>query len=125
MEERLIVRVRLMRREGKEIPRWQHGMGHGQRGFLTIKEEHIEELNRHARVARLEAASAPDETPRPLLPLVDAQLLNMTPYSFVLTGMERISDGLTTTAYFQSWWVFPDAVILPAEAPTAAPPKPG
>lgn len=114
MDEKLTVAIRLLRREGREIPRHFHAMGRGVIGVLTVKEEFLPELHRHARIARLQPDSA---TQKAIPPLVDPVILDWTPYHWVLTGMERLGDGITTTAFAQSWWVFPVAVTPPPEWP--------
>lgn len=117
MEERLIVSVRLMRREGVEVPRHFHSMGSGHRGYLSLGEEFRPDLRRHCRVAKLDPLPVNGEKPTGLSPLWDAQMIYMTAYSWVLNGTERADDGMTVREFSQSWWVFPVAVAVPEATP--------
>ena len=91
-----------MRAEGRPVPRHNLAFATPFLGVLRLGEERMPELNRHATVARLLDA----ETGRPvdgLLPLVDARVVRVLADEIVLTGFERVSDGLTERDCAQSW----------------------
>lgn len=93
--------VRLTRREGRAIPRWQVGSVPAYRGHLIVTDDRDPELNRLCRCAKL---VVPDQHEQPLIaPLWDAILIYANYDWFVLTGFERI-DTLGYQQHFaQSW----------------------
>lgn len=103
---KLHVEVLRLRDHGWVLPRFRLALLRPKPGLLLLDEIEVKALNRHARVARLIDAEAQipfDQIP----PLIDATFLRMTVDEWVLTGTERLPDGLREIDYTQSWLVTP------------------
>lgn len=114
MENKLIVAVRPLRQEGWVLPRFRLAMGPPFRGVLTLKEETVMSLNRSVRIATL----IDPTTSKPisgLNPLLDAVLLHMTPFGWVLTGFERFNSLDREIDSVQSWCVIPISLQTASE----------
>jgi hypothetical protein len=91
------VRIICLRKEGKQIPKWQLGRLEISSGELRIEEARNEYLSRFMRSARLldHALERPDALP----PLIDAAVLWLKHSSMAITGFENV-DGVD---YAQTW----------------------
>lgn len=92
------------RKNGVLVPRWQLGSLPRYRGRLIVDERHDVNLGRAVRQARLLDDGRPIDDPPWLM---DPVLLHANDSRLVLTGFERISDGITTTDYAQTWILEP------------------
>lgn len=104
--KKLIVDVRLVRKEGWKLPRFRSCMYRPVRGVLRLREDHADDLMRLCRVAEL----LDPVTGRPVegvLPLYDAQLIAADGLSWTLTGFERVWDAGRLIDYAQTWLVDP------------------
>lgn len=88
------------RHEGKVIPGWQAGRLGAYRGMLTVRQVHQHHLHRMVLTANLEME---DRTQKPPPALWDVRLVEFTGDRWVITGFERINDGLLDTDYAQTW----------------------
>lgn len=92
------------RRHGVLLPRWQLGSLPRYRGVLVVEERRDPEFGRTLRIARLIDMSRPTDDPPWLM---DSVLLQANDSRLVLTGFERIEDGITKTDYAQTWILEP------------------
>lgn len=104
MGKKLIVDVVCLRNAGKVVPRHNLAFVTPFVGVLTLYEERVPELNRHALVATLRD---PDTGAgiAGLCPLVDARVVRATGDEWVLTGIERVMANLQEVDCAQSWLV--------------------
>lgn len=98
----LTVKVKVRRQAGWALPRHRVNMSRAWHGVLVIGEKPIPDLNRHSRVATL-LDPATYSPVADLAPLIDVTLVHATSEEWVLAGIERVSDGLRTFDYAQSW----------------------
>lgn len=103
---KLIVEIRLLRREGWRLPRFRACMYPPMRGVLALREVSVPELMRLSRVAELRDSAT--NLPRPdFPPLYDATLIAADGGSWTLTGFERIRSSSRLIDYAQTWLVDP------------------
>lgn len=94
----VFVRVLRFRENGVPVPRWRWATLQPYVGQLVVEDDHVPDLGRHVRIARLIG----DEIPR----LYDATLVRTLGDDLVLTGFERMNNDLGRVAdYAQSWYV--------------------
>lgn len=101
---------KLLREDGKPVPRWIQRAGRWYEGLLTAKEEHDRLLGRHVLVARL---ASPGRDSEVVPPLIDARLVHMDSERMVFTGLSR--DQLTRKDQAQAW-----LLMRGRQAPTGA-----
>lgn len=106
MDRKLIVEVRLLRESGWIIPRHRHAFAASHRGILTLDEERVPALNRHARVARLRDALT-GALVEAVPPLIDATLLHAGADEWVIAGVEHVMHGVREADCAQTWLVQP------------------
>lgn len=104
--------------QGRPRPRNQT-VQRGQRGRVSIREEHDPERHRTVRVARFEpCGAAPAAVVLP--PLFDAEVLACTGEWMSVAGFERVAAGplQDPTWFAQSWWLVPAPLedLLTAES---------
>lgn len=93
------------REKGVLIPGWQRGRLKAWRGLLLVKMEHVHELHRVTRVARMFSPTHDRDRPPPLW---DAQPVEMTIDYWTYTGTERVDDGIGGFVdYAQTWVIVP------------------
>lgn len=95
--------VRLVRKAGAPVPRWQLGSLPAFRGNLVVRDEYQKDLGRFSRVADL----IPLETAGPRLRLFDVVLLGTNSSWLTLSGSERIEHGADFADVAQTWHVTP------------------
>lgn len=102
MEKKLIVAVVRLRDAGRTIPRHNLAFVEPLRGVLTIQEESVPTLNRHALIATLRdpATGAPVDG---LPSLVDVRVVRALADEWALTGFERVTVGMQECDFAQSW----------------------
>lgn len=104
MTGKLIVQVRRLRQDGWTLPRHRLAFGPPAEGIFSLREELVQALHRHTRVAMLLDA----HTLAPVAgipPLYDAALLRATADEWVVTGFERIERGVQMVDVAQTWLV--------------------
>lgn len=104
MDKKLVVDLRLVRKEGWVLPRFRSCMYRPVRGVLVLREEHQPDLMRTMRTARL-LPEAGGPALADVLPLYDATLVWCDGTRMVLTGFERVQafPGAQVIDYAQSW----------------------
>ena len=111
MEKKLLVAIVKVRESGKTIPRHNLAFTRPYCGVLTLGEERIPALNRHALVARLRHPQS-GEPVSGLSPLVDARLIRATCDEWILTGFEHVTANLQEIDCAQSWIVRIDELMI-------------
>lgn len=104
MGQKLIVRVRRLRDAGWALPRHRHGFGQLYEGIISLQEEMVPALHRHARVAKLldvRTGALVDGVGS----LYDAVLLRATADEWVVAGVERIEQGMRIIDVAQTWLI--------------------
>ncbi|WP_213957117.1 hypothetical protein [Variovorax sp. dw_954] len=96
------------RDHGRVIPGWQAGRLGAFRGVLTVRQVHQPHLHRYVMTAQM---TMQDKAAAPPPDLWDVPLVEVTRERWILTGFERISDGLTATDYAQTWVLITPRVI--------------
>ena len=102
MDKKLIVAVVRLRDAGRVIPRHNLAFVAPLRGVLTLREEPVPALNRHALIATLcdpDTGAGIDG----LTPLIDARLVRAMADEWVLTGFERVMIGMQECDCAQTW----------------------
>lgn len=108
--KRLVVSVRLVRKDGWKLPRFRACMHPPVTGVLVLREERVEDLMRLCRVAVLRdpvTQKQIEEVP----PLYDATLIAAEGASMTITGFERIWDAGRTIDYAQTWLIEPAGLL--------------
>jgi hypothetical protein len=102
MDSKLIVALTCLRSSGKIVPKHNLAFTQPFRGVLTLSEEHLPNLHRHALVARLRdpLTNAPIDA---LPPLIDARLIRATADEWVITGFERVMISMQECDCAQTW----------------------
>lgn len=88
------------RDHGRVIPGWQAGRLGAYRGVLTVRQVHQPHLHRSVLTAQMQMEDRQAEPPPDLW---DVRLVEFTSERWVITGFERINDGLLDTDYAQTW----------------------
>lgn len=88
------------RDHGRVIPGWQAGRLGAYRGCLTVRQVHQPHLHRYVLTAQMQME---DQQVDPPPALWDVRLVEFTGDRWVITGFERIDDGLIATDYAQTW----------------------
>ena len=101
---KLHVSVYCLRTAGVAFPQHNLAFVKPRLGILLLNDEHVPELHRHSLVARL-VDPATGAQVEGLARLIDARLVRMMSDELVVTGIERVADGLTTRDCAQSWLV--------------------
>ena len=101
-DKKLIVAVVCLRIAGRAVPKHNLAFTQPFRGVLTLDEQRVPALNRHALVAMLRdpTTGAPVDG---IAPLIDARVVRATADEWVVTGFERIDDGMQERDCAQSW----------------------
>lgn len=126
----LIVDLHLVRREGWKLPRFRTCMYKPVRGVLYLREEHVNDLNRLCRVAKLVSPTTriPLDAVRPLY---DAMIIAAEADRLTLTGFERVWWSGRWLDFAQTWLIdvvevrAPDRLDAPHEDGSGPPPGEG
>lgn len=114
MDKILIVDVVRLRDTGRVIPKHNLAFTPPFRGVLTIHEQPVPALHRHALVATLrdpDTGAGIDG----LTPLIDVRVVRAMADEWVLTGFERVTIGMQECDCAQSWLARMERLIDSAE----------
>jgi hypothetical protein len=100
----VLFNVRTSRQKGRLRPRDQFIADPGVSGILVVDEVRHPDLNRVTRRARLIDDRGQE---LPVSPIIDAALVSARPGWWVMTGFERVDDGLACRDFAQSWVLVP------------------
>lgn len=109
-DQKVIVAVVRLRDCGKVVPKHNLAFVKPFVGVLTLDEQHVPALNRHALVATIRHPDTGAPLPG-IEPLIDARLVRATADEWVLTGFERATIGMDECDCAQSWIARVEALL--------------